>query len=74
MNVWSIFVASDWTYNYMCFSKPKVKIYHKHFLESGFQYSLEYSSKYLLQVSDKNVRGKLEKKQLIFTWRLFIVE
>ena len=42
---------------YMRKNKAKIKTYYKVFLESGLQYSLECSSKHLLQVSDKMAKG-----------------
>ena len=42
----------------MCFSEPKIKIYFKQFLKSDFNINL-------LQVLDKNGRGRLEEEHYL---------
>ena len=63
MNLFTAFVVSDWAY--MRYNKAKIKIYYKRFHESGLHYSLECSSKHLLQVSDKNGKERLEEEQYL---------
>ena len=55
-----LLVASDLTY--VCFSEPKMK--YKHFMKSGFPYLLEYSSKQLLQMSNRNLAVKEDEDYL----------